>query len=319
MMNPSIEILLPTYNGEQFVGALIDSLMSQTYQNWRLLIRDDGSRDGTARIVRAYAHKYPDRISAVEDGDGNLGVIRNVQRLLERAASGYVMFCDQDDVWLPHKIDVTFEKMTALEGAFGQNTPILVHTDAKVVDADLREIARSLWRYQKSDPGKGSTLNRLLLQNVATGCTVMVNKALLKKALPFPDEAMMHDWWLALVAAAFGRADRVPESTLLYRQHGKNDTGAKQWNLAIGLRNVTNVPEFLRSLRDSKKITFRLEQQSDIFLRRFFDVLSDEGRNMLASFSHLSSRNYLMRRYYMLKYRFFYTDPLRNIGRLLFA
>ena len=142
------------------------------------------------------------------------------------------MFCDQDDVWFPDKIAVTLGKMQELEGRHGGERPLLVHTDMKVADGNLRVVADSLWRYQKSDPVRGEALNRLLVQNCATGCSMMINRALCDLALPIPAEAMMHDWWLVLVAAAFGTIGHCAEPTLLYRQHGANDVGAKKWSLA---------------------------------------------------------------------------------------
>lgn len=318
-MNWQIDILLPTYNGEPFVRTLLDSLVSQTYQNWRLIIRDDNSKDNTAYIIRAYEQKLPQKITILDKNGKNLGVTQNFQQLLSRSTAEYIMLCDQDDVWLPQKIEVTLKKMKMLEASARPDEPLLVHTDAKVVDADLREIAQSLWAYQKSDPNKGSILRRLLLQNTVTGCTVMINKPLRDIALPIPSEVMMHDWWLALLASAFGRMDHLSKPTLLYRQHERNDTGAKQWNPVIALKRLLNYREFLKSLREGKKITLKLEKQSAVFAKQFDAVLRYEDKDMLNVYSHLSDKNYFIRRYYIVKYGFFYTDTVRNIGRLLLA
>jgi hypothetical protein len=100
---------------------------------------------------------------------------RSIFSTLSTLAADYIMFCDQDDVWLPQKVSITFDKMKAMAHDYGQDSPLLVHTDVTVVDSNLHKVAQSLWQYQKSDPDKGATLRRLLLQNVATGCTVMIN------------------------------------------------------------------------------------------------------------------------------------------------
>src|SRR5690606_39057310 len=136
-----------------------------------------------------------------------------------------VMFSDADDCWFPDKISLTLDLMRVVEkDEGGARTPTLVHTDLAVVDRDLRPIADSLWQYQGVNPDLTS-LNRLLIQNCVTGCTVMVNRPLRELASPIPPGVVMHDWWMALVASSFGRIARIARPTLLYRQHGRNDTG----------------------------------------------------------------------------------------------
>ena len=106
-----IDILLSTYNGEVFLGELIDSVMGQTYQDCRLLVRDDGSTDGTLGILRTYQDNYPQRIVLTNDMLGNVGVIKSFELLLANSSSEYIMFCDQDDVWLPNKVELSVLKM----------------------------------------------------------------------------------------------------------------------------------------------------------------------------------------------------------------
>jgi hypothetical protein len=132
--------------------------------------------------------------------------------------------------------------MKAMAHDYGQDTPLLVHTDVTVVDSNLHKVAQSLWRI-KERSNKGATLRRLLLQNVATGCTVMINKPLRDKPCQSPDEAMMHDWWLVLVAAAFGHIDFTSEPTLLYRQHERSDIGAKIWNARTAFHYLGNLAD----------------------------------------------------------------------------
>jgi glycosyltransferase involved in cell wall biosynthesis len=312
----SLDILMATYNGASYIGAQIDSLLEQTIQDWQLLIRDDGSQDDTVKIVRRYQARYPDKIALIDDGKSTPGARSNFSRLLTLARADYMMLCDQDDVWFPQKIRLTYDNMKQLEIRFGQDKPLLVHTDAKVVDSKLQTVAQSLWRYQKSDPARGSTLRRLLLQNVATGCSVMINKPLRDMAVPVPKEAMMHDWWLALVAAAFGHIGYVFEPTLFYRQHSSSDIGAKVWNARMAFRLLVDMPDTIRYVG---KINHQIQSQAKAFLERYRDSLSDCDREMLDIFSQLSGYSYLKRRYYLVKYRFFYTDLMRNIGRLLFS
>jgi len=283
------------------------------------VIRDDGSQDKTLGIIRSFKARFPDKVTLLEDRRENHGATANFSQLLAHSTAEYVMFCDQDDIWLPHKMKVTIETMLALEERHGRDMPLLVHADVKVVDSGLGEIAPSLWQYQRSDPVSGTRLQRLLLQNVATGCTIMINKSLRDRALPIPDAAIMHDWWLALVAAAFGHIGHLSEPVLLYRQHEKSDIGAKSWNLTVALRQLTDPHQLSLSLTEGKKVTLRLQRQADAFLRQYEGMLHDEVRRMIDLYSRLSEMNYITRRYYMIKYGFFYADLLRNVGRLLIA
>lgn len=136
------------------------------------------------------------------------------------------MFCDHDDVWKPRKVEMTVRRMMELEQANGQDIPLLVHTDLVVADENLKVLSDSMFRSQNLNR-KGNRLNNLLVQNNVTGCTMMVNKALVDMVGPAPKHAVMHDWWMALIAACFGKIGFVRQATILYRQHHANEVGAK--------------------------------------------------------------------------------------------
>ncbi len=307
---PLALILLATYNGALHLAAQFDSLLAQTHANWRLMARDDGSADATPAILADYQARFPDRITIVTDDGRRLGACGNFALLMAEADADYLMFCDQDDIWLPEKVERTLAAMRALERQQGAGTPLLVHTDLKVVDEGLQTVADSLWRFQHADPVKGGALNRLLVQNSVTGCTVMINRPLRDLAQPLPAGAVMHDWWLALTAAAFGAIGRVPEATVLYRQHRGNDTGARQWDAGYAGEQLTRLGE-------QRAVMARLQRQGAAFLDRYRDRLAPAQREMLEAYARLGSCNGLLRRWYLLRYRFFYTGLLRNLGRLV--
>jgi len=224
---PKVALLLSTYNGEKYLKQQLDSLQDQTHKEIGIIARDDGSCDATVEILKLYGIKMLEAMH-------NLGAKENFSTLLDYAlgesGTEYFMFCDQDDVWHPDKVEKTYVKMQELESFYGKNTPLLIHGNLTVVDKDLEIIAPSFWDYQHIDPFQGSS-NRLLLQNVVTGCTMMINRALAEKVKHIPQEAIMHDWWIAMVASAFGKIAFIDEPLMLYRQHSKNDTGAKQYGL----------------------------------------------------------------------------------------
>lgn len=309
-MRGELLILLSTYNGAPYLASQIDSLLAQTCKGWHLLVRDDGSTDATSEILAAYRDRSPDRITILPPDGLRLGAAASFSALMDAADADYFMFCDQDDVWMPDKIERTVALMASLEHKHGFAMPLLVHTDLAVTDANLTPVAGSLWSFQHSDPVGGVALNRLLVQNAVTGCTVMINRPLRDLALPLPADAVMHDWWLALVAAAFGAIAHLQEPTVLYRQHGSNDIGATGFNLADIVHRFTHWSEV-------NAVIGQLYRQSAVFLGRYRERLAPVQVEMLDAFATMEQAGVLERRVRILKYRFFYTGFLRNFGRLL--
>jgi glycosyltransferase involved in cell wall biosynthesis len=246
MFNPSINILLATYNGQNYLTAQIDSILAQSYHDWQLLIRDDGSSDDTVSIIKDYIAEFPDKIRLITDEDCHLGASLNFGRLLEYADTEYIMFSDQDDVWLPDKIKITLKVMKATERRW-PDKPVLVHTDLKIIDADSNIIADSMWSYQKLFPEIGDKLNKIMAHNVVTGCAMMINRKARMVSLPVPKEAVMHDWWIAIKVAKHGKIAYVPITSVLYRQHLENKIGAKRAQKIYSLL-------FWKKLRHSREL-----------------------------------------------------------------
>ncbi len=223
-----IGILLATYNGSAFIRSLLESILTQSYGDFRLYVRDDGSTDDTLAIVREAA-KRDDRIHIVDDGRGNQRVVQNFARLMEHALQdgcSAVFFSDQDDVWLPNKVEVGVQELQKLEGQHGTETPLLVHTDLEVVDSELQRVHPSFMQFSGITNNTQHPLQTLLVQNFVTGCTILANRSLLEASLPIPPEAVMHDWWLALCAASLGEIAYIDRPTIKYRQHEDNQVGA---------------------------------------------------------------------------------------------
>ena len=279
--NANVDILLATYNGAAFLEAQLDSILAQTHENWALVIRDDGSTDKTPEIIEAFRARHPEKVVILEDEAGNLGLVQNFSRLMEHAGTGYVAFCDQDDVWKPEKLELSLQKMRALEAEHGPDKPLLVFTDLTVVDEDLRIIHPSYWRYQGVWPERCNSLGRVLFQNVVTGCTALMNRPLVEKSMPIPGGAVVHDWWVALVAAAFGAAGFIVQPTVLYRQHGKNILGARDVH-------VFNLPArgalLLRNYRRKKDSFSDYFRQADAFYIRFRGNFSKTHRQAITTF-----------------------------------
>jgi hypothetical protein len=222
------------------------------------------------------------------------------------------MFCDQDDVWLPDKIATTLQPLRDVERKIGADRPVLVHTDLMVVDESLRTLGTSFWKYQHLDPHRGSRFNRLLVQNVVTGCTVMANRALVKLARPIPPDAVMHDWWLALVAAGFGQIKCLDRQTVLYRQHGRNRIGAVRFGLGHVLRKLATFfdrSQLVRGMRETQR-------QARAFLEQFGVRLSAEKRSAVEAYVRLGECGFVSRRWYLVRYGFYPSGWIRNLSLL---
>ena len=308
-----VDILLATYNGGAFLKAQIESLFQQTHGNWRVLARDDGSTDNTVEILRNYADRHPDRFILVEDAEGNLGYVANFARLIERSTARYIALCDQDDVWLPDKLTLCLTRLSEMETRHGADTPLLVHSDLKVVDRDLAPIGPSFWRSRGIDAEHGSSLNRLLSQNVATGCTAIFNRPVAALCNPMPEQAVAHDWWVALVAGAFGKIGHIAAPTILYRQHGRNTIGARSFLprhlFRRAVEAISGIDAQGREFQDSYG-------QARAFLEQFADRLTEDQRTLLADFASFAQSNPIMLGYRALKWRLV---PLRRVYWLMFA
>jgi len=298
-----INILLATYNGAPYLDEQLDSLFNQTYTKWHLFIHDDNSSDDSVEIIKRYSEQYPEKITLIDDNISYNSASANFSSLLRHVTTKYVMFCDQDDIWLSTKIALTVEKMQALEVSF-PNEPLLVHTDLTVVDEELKTIADSYWDYQHLHPSALS-LNKMLVQNVITGCTIMINKKLYTKALPIPDNAIMHDWWLGLVASSFGQIYHITTPTILYRQHSNNDTGAKVFDLQTIIEKALSL---------SKTDLHKYINQAKVLLERYEAELTVDQRELLLDFVNIENTSWLAAKKTLLNHKILKQGLFRNVG-----
>lgn len=261
----TVDIVMATFNGERYLPEQLASLQWQTHTDWRLYACDDASTDDTLKILCGF--ETASGMPPVEKAPHRGGACERFAKLLRQATAPYVMCCDQDDIWFPHKIEVTLRAMRHAELIYGRGVPILVHADAAIVGDAYHP---SFARYHGYRPDKPS-FARLLVQNCVHGCTLMANRALLDKALPIPPGARAHDMWLALTAAAFGKLIFIPGATMLYRQHGGNAIGARQLSMA-GLRGNAG-----RVMRENIR-------QAECFYARYADAMRVEHEVALAAF-----------------------------------
>lgn len=221
MNSELVSIVMATYNGEKYLRQQMDSILAQTYGHFELIVVDDASTDRTIPILQEYAAS-DDRVQ-VFPAEKNIGFVANFERGLRLVKGEFIAFSDQDDVFREDKIELLQNALIA-----NQNCDLVI-SDLTVIDESGKEIVRSMWRYQRLKPKPGKPFRRLIYNNFATGCAMMIRRRLLDFALPFPPDCHAHDWWLAVVAASFngGGICLVNDPLTAYRQHGKNVMGAK--------------------------------------------------------------------------------------------
>lgn len=306
-----IEILMAVYNGEQYLEEQLESIFAQTYTDWCLFIRDDASTDGTRAILRRYQEKYPDRISLFFNSENFGSPQKTFFQLLQDSTAPYVMTCDHDDVWLPNKIEQTMKKMKELENEWGIELPLLVHTDLQVVDENLRVISPSMMKSQNLNP-KSNSLRDFIVQNHVTGCTMMLNRALVNAVHRLPEDALMHDWWFSLVAAAFGAIGFVEQPTILYRQHSGNQVGAKS------VSQISFLAKRAIARQELKKSMDKTYRQAAAFLEEYYQQLSAQQRQLLERYSNIPQQNKIQRLTTLCTRNYFKYGLVRKIGQFLY-
>lgn len=268
----TIEVLLAVYNGRRDLPALLESLRAQDDPAFTVLMRDDGSDDGSEALLAAAAAEDP-RFRTAQDSGRHLGAKGNFLSLMRQTEAPYAALCDQDDVWSRVRLSWCRAMMERLEREHGPDTPLLVHSDCAVTDAQDRVIHDSFMDLQGWDPSV-RTLRPLLVQNNVTGCTVLMNRALCRLAAAHadPEAIFMHDWFLAQTAAAFGAIGYVDAPLVRYRQHGDNAVGASRHGLAVrGLLALSD------RARAKQRIALTYDQ-TRVFLEAYGDALPPRAR-----------------------------------------
>ena len=257
-----VQVLLSTYNGEQYVKEQIDSILQQSVQV-ELLIRDDGSTDKTISILQEYEKNYSN--IKVHYGT-NVGVIDSFFILVSLANKedfSYFALADQDDVWLPNKLK---RAIWLLEKKGG----FVYCSDKQLVDENLSPLPTGvLYNKVKTEFGNA------LVENMCTGCTCVINKELLcLLQVGKPEFTVMHDFWIYLVGTCFGKVVYDKKSYILYRQHGNNELGAAS----------SLIESYKRRIKNFKKYRGQLTKQAASFLCIYGEILPEDKKELLIDF-----------------------------------
>lgn len=215
-----VNILMSTYNGQRFLAEQIRSIQEQSYTDWTLFIRDDGSSDNTKEMLKDFECQ-DSRIHLIDsDKSDNLGVIKSFHKLVNHDRADYYFFSDQDDVWLPNKLELSLKEAQNYPAVH----PLMVYMDLKVVNQDLEIMTESMVKSQSHHAN--TELVQELTENTVTGGVAMINHHL-AEMWQVTEDILMHDWYLALLASAFGNLVFIDQPGELYRQHSDNVLGAR--------------------------------------------------------------------------------------------
>ncbi len=316
-MSPSVDILLATYNGARYLPEMLASLDAQTGIDFRILVRDDGSTDGTRDILAAWAARQPQRVRLLPVDAPTGSASGNFGRLMLASTADYVLFADQDDIWLPTKVAATVDAIRAAERDLGEaGRPAMAFCDLKLVDGEGRTQQESFRRFLGLDLPADVRFERLLLHNVVTGCAMGVNRAALEACGQVPAEAVMHDWWLALLCSGLGTIRTMPECLIDYRQHDGNVVGVKPSNPMARLPGFRRLSAIHANIRAYRRWLQGLYRQAALFRGRHGDRLAPRDRVMLDAFCGLADQGPVARRLTVLRHGFRLKTIFQTMGFL---
>jgi len=263
-----IDILLATYNGEKYILKQIESILNQTYTNFNLIIQDDFSSDQTLALLTSI---IDDRITIYQNHQ-NIGYIKNFESLIKKSTSPLIMLSDQDDVWLPNKVEMSLNKYIEL----GVD---LIYGDLIVTDELLNKRKNSFWEAEDIKPVKGKCWRSISVYNVASGNTLLFNRNYLDKIIPLPKEPLIHDWYITFIYAYYGKIGYLREKYILYRQHDFNTIGLTNDYYEGTLNKIINyLADTNQFNRHRKKIIERNKKISEGILTHCQQFLQQETK-----------------------------------------
>ena len=296
----SVEIILPYYNGSAFIKEQIESILKSDLVgiNLSIILINDASNFEETEYVKKL---LPPNHIYIEN-EANIGVIKSVEKGLMMSSARYVMLCDHDDVWLPEKIKNSVREIKETEG----DSIAMVYSDLVICGPNLEKIhpsmlASSGFRSDKVYPS-------IIYRNIVTGCTIIMNRKLVEFSLPFPNELPMHDHWLAACAVFAGKVSLLKEPTILYRQHGQNQIGAKGETVLCKILNYKRtIEKFQNHLR------LKCEMASALVLRLSEHNLHHESFFVKRIARALHNRDAL----YLIRNRILRGDLIRVFGDIV--
>lgn len=289
MLAKKISVILASFNGAKYIDQQIDSILNQENLPDEIIICDDKSTDDTIIQLNKYQHIPQIKVYANEQ---NLGVIENFKRGVKLAKQGnWIVFSDQDDIWLPEKLNLLSCAMAVLDNGL---TPALIYSDLALIDKNNVKLPLSFWESQKIYPPK-INLQKLLFGNIVSGCTVIINRSMADEFLKMNNSQFLHDEWLTLIAYTIGKVRFLEQRLVLYRQHESNLTFSEKYRTWHFLDHIYDIFLYLSGKKKFLKHQFELAK---CFLNTYEKSLTDKQVDIFKSFIKLENRGYLFIRIY---------------------
>lgn len=274
MENNFVSIAMATYNGEKFLSKQLESILAQSYAHLEIIICDDCSSDSTWEILKVYASQ-DNRISIYRN-DYNLGFVKNFEKAITLCSGRYIALSDQDDIWLPEKIEIMLQKIQFVEDRHPDKA-ILLHTDLCVIDELDSVLYVSMWQYQKIFPHFCKHIEQLAAQNCVTGCATLMNRKAIESSLPFPEGIVSHDWWIALNVICNGILLPIDFPTVNYRKHSSNQIGFQKISHFFIFEKLAHLPNIIRDnlkvWKMLKKLNTKINIIKFVYYKIFFILL----------------------------------------------
>lgn len=292
----TIAVVMATYNGAAYLEDQLNSILSQTRMPDQLIICDDHSTDQTIAIIERYRQQYP-FISYVIN-ETRLGVVRNFRKAVLLADNAdYIALSDQDDVWMPGKLETLYREIQKQDDA---SLPVIVYSDLILTDSEGHIRNKSFW-HELGHDGYTHCFETLLFGNFVTGCTVMMNRKMREHFIVMPDTVIMHDAWLGLVAYGVGRAIRVYAPLVRYRSHDNNVVFSKD---AYKRKNkIQRIVDHIRLLFTKNDYLVKQLGLIGLFKEKYQTGLTKEQNEQVARFLAIKNRSYL-RKFLFFRYVF---------------
>ena len=270
----SIAVCLATYNGEKYIAEQLESLLSQTYQNFKLYIADDGSTDRTLEVIKDFLKRFNSQID-VKVNEKQLGVVKNFEQLITQSKEPYIACCDQDDIWEPNKLELQLEAIKRAEKRY-LGVGCLIHSDLSMIDDKARILQESYFDFRGYKLKKAKDLGHILGPSGVMGNTLMFNKKLCTQMLPFPPSLDTHDYWIGIVAELYGRRITLNEPLVKYRIHTDN--------VSNSLQRLESVTVYKRMFSKQIKLPYIDSERSKLMEYLLEQKLRDEDRRCIEAF-----------------------------------
>ena len=264
-MEKKVAVVMSTYNGEKYIKEQLDSIINQTYNNIDIVIRDDGSKDNTVKIIESYQKKYAN-IKLVTGK--NLGFIKSFFELLRLVEADYYAYADQDDVWMSNKIELAVEELNKLD----DSKPNLAFGNSDYYDENMKLIS-------EGEKNRKYSFRMALFSCVTQGMTMTINKKARDMIVKNPPKTcFFHDWWTYLICIGMGNIVYSNVTVVKYRRMKTNATVEGQGYFRLFIWRIKNL-----LMNDGIK---DIKRQMINFKKTYYNNLSDENKKELDLFSN---------------------------------